>query len=50
MKVQDSLGCSGNAMVEFSILKERSKANRITTLDVRRADFGLFTDRLGRIP
>ncbi|GAB0183643.1 mitochondrial enolase superfamily member 1 [Grus japonensis] len=38
-------------MVEFGILHGRSRAiSRITTLDFRRANFGLFKDLLGRIP
>lgn len=46
----DSFDCSDNEMVESSILRERRKESLITTLDVRRADFGLFTDWVGRIP
>ncbi|GAB0200488.1 hypothetical protein GRJ2_002514200 [Grus japonensis] len=46
VKVEGSLGCS-----EFRILHGRSRAmSRITTLDFRRAHFGLFKDLLGRIP
>ncbi|GAB0208992.1 mitochondrial enolase superfamily member 1 [Grus japonensis] len=46
-----SLGCSGHEMVEFRILHGRSRAiSRTTTLDFRRANFGLFKDLLGRIP
>ncbi|GAB0180066.1 mitochondrial enolase superfamily member 1 [Grus japonensis] len=38
-------------MVELRILHGRSRAvSRITTLDFRRANFGLFKDLLGRIP
>ncbi|GAB0207239.1 mitochondrial enolase superfamily member 1 [Grus japonensis] len=38
-------------MVEFRILHGRSRAiSRITTLDFRRANFGLCKDLLGRIP
>ncbi|GAB0189216.1 mitochondrial enolase superfamily member 1 [Grus japonensis] len=38
-------------MMEFRILCGRSTAiSRITTLDFRRANFGLFKDLLGRIP
>ncbi|GAB0190586.1 mitochondrial enolase superfamily member 1 [Grus japonensis] len=51
LKVGGSLGCSDHEMVEFRILCGRSRAvNRITTLDFRRANFGLFKDLLGRIP
>ncbi|GAB0203352.1 hypothetical protein GRJ2_002800800 [Grus japonensis] len=38
-------------MVEFRILHGRSRAiSRITILDFRRGNFGLFKDLLGRIP
>ncbi|GAB0177486.1 hypothetical protein GRJ2_000213900 [Grus japonensis] len=51
VKVGGSLGCSDHEMVEFRILHGRSRAiSRITTLDFRRANFGLFKDLLGRIP
>ncbi|GAB0208473.1 mitochondrial enolase superfamily member 1 [Grus japonensis] len=50
-KVGGSLGCSDHEMVEFRILHGRSRAiSRITTLDFRRANFGLCKDLLGRIP
>jgi len=40
-----------NEMVEFRILRRGSREiSRITTLDFRRANFGLFKDLLGRIP
>ncbi|PKU30268.1 glycerol kinase [Limosa lapponica baueri] len=51
VKVRGSLGCSDHEMVEFMILCGRSRAkSRITTLDFRSADFGLFKDLLGGIP
>ncbi|GAB0209507.1 mitochondrial enolase superfamily member 1 [Grus japonensis] len=51
LKVGGSLGCSDHEMVEFRILRGRSRAiSRITTLDFRRGNFGLFKDLLGRIP
>ena len=51
VKVGSSLGCSDHKMVEFRILRGRSRAiSRITTLDFRRATFSLFKDLLGRIP
>ncbi|GAB0209097.1 hypothetical protein GRJ2_003375400 [Grus japonensis] len=51
VKVGGSLGCSDHEMVEFRILRGRSRTmSRITTLDFRRANFGLFKDLLGRIP
>ncbi|GAB0175916.1 mitochondrial enolase superfamily member 1 [Grus japonensis] len=51
MKAGGSLVCSDHEMVEFRILCGRSRAIiRITTLDFRRANFGLLKDLLGRIP
>ncbi|GAB0203482.1 hypothetical protein GRJ2_002813800 [Grus japonensis] len=51
VKLKGSLGCSDHAMVEFRILRAARKAHsKLTTLDFRRADFGLFRDLLGRIP
>ncbi|GAB0209947.1 hypothetical protein GRJ2_003460400 [Grus japonensis] len=51
VKVGGSLGCSDHEMVEFRILRGRSRTIiKITTLDFRRAGFGLFKDLLGRIP
>ncbi|GAB0181788.1 mitochondrial enolase superfamily member 1 [Grus japonensis] len=50
VKVGGSLGCNDHEMVEFRILRGRSRAiSRTTTLDFRRANFGLFKDLLGRI-
>ncbi|GAB0207196.1 hypothetical protein GRJ2_003185200 [Grus japonensis] len=51
VKLKGSLGCSDHEMVEFRILRAARRArSKITTLDFRRADFGLFRDLLGRIP
>ncbi|GAB0208892.1 hypothetical protein GRJ2_003354900 [Grus japonensis] len=51
VKVEGSLGCRDHEMVEFRILRGRSRAvSRITALDFRRANFGLFKDLLGTIP
>ncbi|GAB0205316.1 mitochondrial enolase superfamily member 1 [Grus japonensis] len=51
VKLKGSLGCSDHKMVEFRILRAARRAcSRLTTLDFRRADFGLFRDLLGRIP
>ncbi|PKU34443.1 glycerol kinase [Limosa lapponica baueri] len=48
--LKDSLGCSDYEMVEFKILRAaRSVHSKLTTLDFRRADFGLLRDILGRI-
>jgi len=51
VKVRSDLGCSHFETVGFRILKGMIKANsRITILKFKRADFGLFTDLLERIP
>ncbi|GAB0175756.1 hypothetical protein GRJ2_000040800 [Grus japonensis] len=51
IKLKGSLGCSDLEMVEFKILRAARRAHsKLTTLDFRRADFGLFRDLLGRIP
>ncbi|GAB0184915.1 triadin [Grus japonensis] len=51
IKLKGSLGCSDHEMVEFRILRAARRAHsKLTTLDFRRADFGLFRDLLGRIP
>jgi len=51
VKVGGRLGCTDHEMVEFRILHGRSRAiSRIKTLDLRRADFGLFKELLGGIP
>jgi len=50
VNVRDVLCCSDHEMVELRILKEGNKANSgITSLGIRRADFGLFRDLLGII-
>ncbi|GAB0206600.1 mitochondrial enolase superfamily member 1 [Grus japonensis] len=51
VKLKGSLSCSDHEMVEFRILRAARRArSKLTTLDFRRADFGLFRDLLGRIP
>ncbi|PKU36894.1 hypothetical protein llap_12800 [Limosa lapponica baueri] len=51
VKLKGSLGCSDHEMVEFKILRAvRRVCSKFTTLDFRRADFGLFRDLLGRVP
>ncbi|GAB0179239.1 hypothetical protein GRJ2_000389200 [Grus japonensis] len=51
VKLKGSLGCSDHKMVEFTILRAARRAHsKLTTLDFRRADFGLFRDLLGRVP
>ncbi|GAB0193299.1 hypothetical protein GRJ2_001795200 [Grus japonensis] len=48
MKLKSSIGCSNNEMVEFKILRAARRAHsKLTTLDLRRADFGLSRDLLG---
>ncbi|PKU41308.1 glycerol kinase [Limosa lapponica baueri] len=50
VKLKGSLGCSDHEMVEFKILRaERRVCNKLTTLDFRRADFGLLRGLLGRV-
>jgi len=51
MQVGGRLGCSDHEMVEFRILSGGSRLiSRIKTLDLRRANFGLFKELLGGIP
>jgi len=51
MKLKGSLGCTDLEMVEFRILRAvRSVHRKLTTLEFRRAEFGLFGDLLGRAP
>jgi len=51
VKVGGRLGCSDHEMVEFRILCGKSRAiSRIKTLDLRRANFGLFKELLAEIP
>ncbi|GAB0204620.1 hypothetical protein GRJ2_002927600 [Grus japonensis] len=51
VKLKGSLGCSDHEMVQFKILRAARRAHsKLTILDFRRADFGLFRDLLGRVP
>ena len=51
VKLGDSLGCSDHEMVEFKILRAARRVHsKLTALDFRRADSGLFRDLLGRVP
>ncbi|KAJ7404860.1 glycerol kinase [Willisornis vidua] len=51
VKLKGSFGCSDYKMVEFKILKAvRRVHSKLATLDLRRADFGLFGDLFGRVP
>jgi len=45
VKVKGSLGCSDHKVVEFRLLRGGTRVkSKLTTLDFRRADFGLFKD------
>ncbi|KAK4831262.1 hypothetical protein QYF61_016732 [Mycteria americana] len=49
-KLKSSLGCCDHEIVEFNILRAlRRVHSKLTTLDFRRADFGLFRGLLGRV-
>ncbi|GAB0179340.1 hypothetical protein GRJ2_000399300 [Grus japonensis] len=49
VKAEGNLGCSDHEIVEFRILRGGSQAkSKITSLDFRRDDFGLFRDLLER--
>ncbi|KAK4812684.1 hypothetical protein QYF61_012194 [Mycteria americana] len=51
VKLKGSLGCSDHEMVEVKILRAARRVHsKLTALDLRRADFGLFRDLLGRVP
>lgn len=48
VKVKGSLGCSDYEMLEVRILREWNKDNsKVTTLDIRRGNLGLFRVGLG---
>ena len=50
-KLKGSLRGSDHKTVEFKILRAPRRAHsKLTTLDFRRAGFGLFRDLLGRLP
>ncbi|PKU43211.1 tetratricopeptide repeat protein hypothetical protein [Limosa lapponica baueri] len=51
VKLKGNLGCTDHQMVEFKILKAVRRArSKLSALDFRRADFGLFRDLLSRVP
>ncbi|GAB0184556.1 hypothetical protein GRJ2_000920900 [Grus japonensis] len=51
VKLKGSFGCSDHEMVELKILgAARRVHSKLTTLSFRRADFGLFSDLLSRLP
>ncbi|GAB0186157.1 hypothetical protein GRJ2_001081000 [Grus japonensis] len=50
VKLKGSLGCSDHEVVEFKTFRAvRRVHSKLTTLDFRRAEFGLFRDLLGRL-
>lgn len=49
--VKGSLGCSNPEMVKCKILRAKRRVHsKLTSLEFRRAGFGLFRDLLGRVP
>jgi len=51
VKIKGSLHFSDLEIVEFMILRGgRRMGSKLTSLDFRRADFGLFQDLLARVP
>lgn len=51
VKMERSLGCSDHDNVKLRILREVIKIkSRIKSLNLKRSDFGLFRDLLGKIP
>ncbi|GAB0205499.1 hypothetical protein GRJ2_003015500 [Grus japonensis] len=51
VKLKGSLGCRDHEMVEFKTLRAARRVHsKLTTMDFRRADFGLSRDLLGRMP
>ncbi|GAB0179152.1 mitochondrial enolase superfamily member 1 [Grus japonensis] len=51
VKVKGNLGGDEQKIVEFRILRRGRRLKiKLTALDFRRADFGLFKDLLGRVP
>lgn len=50
MKVKGSLGCRDHEVVGFEILRAARKVeSKLTSLDFRSADFGLFISLLDRV-
>ncbi|PKU30847.1 rna-directed dna polymerase from mobile element jockey-like [Limosa lapponica baueri] len=50
MKLKGSLGCSDHEMMEVMILRAVRTHKKLTTLDFRKADFGLWRDLIGGVP
>lgn len=49
--VEGSLACSDHEIVEFRTLRIKKKVtSKLTILDFKRADFGVFKNLIGRIP
>lgn len=51
MNFKGSLGCSKHEMEEYKILRALMRAHsELTTVDLRRADLGLFRNLLSNVP
>lgn len=50
MKIKSSLGCRDHEMVKFRIHGAGRHKRKLTTLDFKRADFGLFKYLCGGVP
>ena len=51
VRLKGSLGCSDREMMEFKVLRAARKVHsKLTALDFRKADVGLFRDPLGKVP
>lgn len=53
VKLKGSLGCSDHEAVDFKDLgavRSEELGKKITTLDHKRTDFGIFKDLLSRMP
>lgn len=51
VKFKGSLACSNHEMEKYKTLRALMRAHsKLTTVGLRRADWGLFTNLLGRMP
>lgn len=50
MKIKGSHGCRDHEMVEFGTLGAGRSKRKLTTLDFKRADFGIFKYLCGGVP
>jgi len=51
IKIGDSLGCSGHALVEFTLLRDESQAkSKVRTLNFSKVNFQFFKELVNRIP